>query len=90
MNRTVPASQFSLYIPINSIKIIFYLIFFVKIKTSFSMTSSKDLTGKKFGLLTVTKNIDARHSGKYAIRNIVVKYFGFKEINTIALHKAFS
>lgn len=48
------------------------------------MTSSKDLTGKKFGLLTVTKNIDARHSGKYAIRNIVVKYFGFKEINTIA------
>lgn len=31
------------------------------------MTSSKDLTGKKFGLLTVTKNIDARHSGKYAI-----------------------
>ena len=51
---------------------------------SFSMTSSKDLTGKKFGLLTVTKNIDAGHSGKYAIRNIVVKYFGFKEINTIA------
>lgn len=48
------------------------------------MTSSKDLTGKKFGLLTVTKNIDARHSGKYAIRNIVVKYFGFKKINTIA------